>query len=105
MRKELKQIFLIFHLLLVLIFIIGPFLPGKYLIYYLFLWPIVYIHWHFNDGMCMLTELEYNSDTDFFSNINEYSFFSKDSIFSALRKINIFIQLFYTLNGRKYRGK
>jgi hypothetical protein len=86
----MKKVLVFVHLSLVLIFIIGPFLPGKYLLYYLFLWPLVYIHWYFNDDRCMLTELEYNNDTDFFSSLNEYSFFSKDSIFTALRKINIF---------------
>ena len=98
MRKVLKQIFIIFHLFLILIFIIGPFLPGKYLIYYLFLWPLVYIHWYFNDDRCMLTELEYNTDTDFFSSFNEYSFFSKDSIFSVFKKIDIFFDSEHSFN-------
>ena len=94
----MKKVLVFVHLLLLLIFIIGPFLPGKYLIYYLFLWPLVYIHWYFNDDRCMLTELEYNIDTDFFSSLNEYSFFSKDSIFSALRKINIFFNSEHSFN-------
>ena len=94
----MKKVLVFVHLLLLLIFIIGPFLPGKYLLYYLFLWPLVYIHWYFNDDRCMLTELEYNIDTDFFSSLNEYSFFSKDSIFSALRKINIFFNSEHSFN-------
>ena len=90
--KELTRKVLVFiHLLVAVLIIIGPFLPGRYLIYYLLLWPMLHIHWHLNNGMCMLTELEYNTDTNFFSNINEYIFFSRDNIFSFLRKINIFV--------------
>jgi hypothetical protein len=94
----MKKVLVFVHLSLVLIFIIGPFLPGKYLLYYLLLWPLIYIHWYFNDDRCMLTELEYSIDTDFFGSLNEYSFFSKDSIFSALRKINIFFNNEHSFN-------
>ena len=95
----MKKVLVFFHLSLVLIFIVGPFLPGKYLLYYLFLWPIVYIHWYFNDNRCMLTEIEYNNDTDYFSSINEYSFFSKDVIFSSLKKFDIFFTNEYSFNA------
>jgi len=88
----MKKVLVFVHLSLVLIFIIGPFLPGKYLLYYLFLWPLVYIHWYFNDDRCMLTELEYNNDTDFFSSIRAIIYYRKDIVkwLSKIRKHFIF---------------
>jgi len=88
MNIILEKIVKITHLLLVIIFIIGPFLPGKYLIYYLFLWPAVYFHWYFNDDMCMLTEIGYNIDSNFYNSISEYYYYSNNSIFSLIKIIN-----------------
>jgi hypothetical protein len=87
---KLLHILLVFlHVSLILIFVIGPFLTGKYLIYYLFLWPAIYFHWYFNDNKCMITEIEYNIDKNFFSNIDEYRHYSKSKFFSILNKVNI----------------
>jgi len=36
--------------------ILGCLLPPKYLIYHVFLWPLVYLHWYFNDGRCILSD-------------------------------------------------
>lgn len=49
----------IFHNLLVFFIVFGVFVPKKYLIYFLFVWPIVFIHWQTNSNRCVLTELEY----------------------------------------------
>lgn len=48
----------IFHKILVYFMVFGCLLPQKYLLPHLLLWPIVYIHWQFNDQRCCLTQLE-----------------------------------------------
>lgn len=58
MKDSLIFIVNTFHKLLVYFMIFGCFLPPKYLWIHLFFWPIVYLHWQFNDGKCCLTELE-----------------------------------------------
>jgi hypothetical protein len=89
MNKILYKLLFIIHASLFFIFTIGPFLPGKYLIYYLFIWPGIYIHWRFNDNMCMLTELEFNTNNYFFNNINEYIHYYTSRYFRVLSKFNI----------------
>ena len=89
MNETLHKLLFFIHILLSVIFIIGPFLPNKYLIYYLFLWPSVYIHWHFNDNNCMLTELEFKSNNKFFNNINEYIFYYSSITLKIFNKFNI----------------
>ena len=80
----LQKVITILHIFLIVLFIIGPFLPGKYLIYYLFLWPATYIHWYFNDDNCMLTEIEYSLDKQYHNGLNEYIFNSKRGFFAVL---------------------
>ena len=46
------------HKILVYFIAFGCFLPVKYLPYHLAIWPIVYIHWKFNNNKCVLTQLE-----------------------------------------------
>lgn len=88
MNELLQKLLLFLHLYLFVILLIGPFLPGKYLIYYLFILPAIYVHWYFNDDRCLLTELAYNIDKNFYNSINEYYYYSKSSIFTFLKKIN-----------------
>ena len=90
MNNLLQKILVLLHLFLLVLFFIGPFLPGKYLIYYLFLWPFTYIHWHFNNSQCILTELEFKISGDFFNDITEYKHYSKNLFFSKLSKLNIY---------------
>jgi len=80
------------HIALLIILVIGAFLPGKYLIYYLILWPAVIIHWSFNDSNCMLTELESQlSENHFNNNIpGEIIHYKYLNIFNFLKKINIY---------------
>lgn len=99
MIEILKKLLTIFHVSLFIIFTIGPFLPGKYLIYYLFLWPAVYIHWHFNDNNCMLTEIEYSMDQQYYNGLTEYIFHSKNGFFSILKKLHILFPNFESLNS------
>lgn len=47
------------HNLIVLFVVFGAFCPKKYLKYFLFVWPIIFIHWQMNSNRCVLTELEY----------------------------------------------
>jgi hypothetical protein len=99
MIEFLQKIITALHVSLFIVFTIGPFLPGKYLIYYLFLWPAIYVHWYFNDDNCMLTEIEYNIDRQHYNGINEYMFHSKSGFFSILNKLNIFFPNFDSFNN------
>jgi hypothetical protein len=99
MIEFLQKIITTLHVSLFIVFTIGPFLPGKYLIYYLFLWPAIYVHWYFNDDKCMLTEIEYNIDRQYYNGINEYMFHSKSGFFSILNKLNIFSPNFDSFNN------
>jgi len=47
------------HNLIILFVVLGSFLPKKYLIYFLFAWPTIFIHWQTNSNKCVLTELEF----------------------------------------------
>ena len=68
------------------------------MIYYLFLWPAVHSHWGFNDNMCMLTELEFKTNNNFFNTINEYIFHYTGNILKTFNKININFQNFDSYN-------
>ena len=85
-NELLQKLITILHISLLFVFIVGPLLPGKYLIYYLFLWPAIYLHWYFNDGGCMLTEIEYNLDKQYYNGLDEYIFNSKSGFFASLGK-------------------
>lgn len=80
------------HLLLLFVLIFGVFLPNKYLIYYLFLLPAIYVHWYFNDDKCMLTELESQVDQKHvnLNNHEEVRHYKYIDIFEMLKKINIY---------------
>ena len=49
----------------------------------------MYIHWQLNDGMCMLTDIEFKISNYFFNNINDYIFYSFNKYSTILRKFNI----------------
>ena len=80
------------HLLLLFVLIFGVFLPGKYLIYFLFLLPAIYIHWYFNDNKCMLTELESHFDQKHvnLNNDDEVYHYKYINVLEMLKKINIY---------------
>jgi hypothetical protein len=52
----------IFHKLFVCFMFCGFLVPEKFLFYFIIIWPCVYLHWQFNDGRCVLTELQYYLD-------------------------------------------
>jgi len=49
----------ILHYLIILFILFGFLLPVEYLIYFLIIWPTIYIHWKFNNNICVLTQIEY----------------------------------------------
>lgn len=53
------KLLIIFHKLLVYFMMFGFLLPRKYLFYHLITFPLIILHWIFNEEKCFLTELEY----------------------------------------------
>jgi hypothetical protein len=79
------------HLVYMGTLIFGVFLPSKYLIYYLFLLPALFIHWYLNNNRCMLVELESHFDNNYL-NINvheEVRYYQFQNIFKMLKNFNI----------------
>jgi hypothetical protein len=91
-ENVLREIVRFSHLLLLFVLIFGVFLPPKYLIYFLFLLPAIYIHWYFNDNKCMLTELESHFDQKYvnLNNDEEVYHYKYINILEMLKKINIY---------------
>ena len=92
------------HYLLLFVLIFGIFLPPKYLIYYLFLWPAVYFSWQFNNNRCMLTELESQFDPRHL-NLNEHEevrHYKYIEIFENLKKIDIYFDNIESFNSYVY---
>jgi hypothetical protein len=73
--------------------IFGVLLPSKYLIYYLFLLPALYLHWYFNDNKCILSELEsyFDNENSNINNQDEARYYQLETIFKMLKKINIYL--------------
>ena len=61
-RQILKNIVIFIHILVSIFMVIGFLFPTKFLFYFLFLWPAVYLHWQINDNRCILSDLEYYID-------------------------------------------
>jgi hypothetical protein len=55
----LTNLLVFIHTLIVFFLSWGFLLPKKYLIYHLFAWPIVWLHWQLNNQRCILTEWEF----------------------------------------------
>ena len=89
----LSKLVRFFHYAYMLTLIFGIFLPSKYLIYYLFLLPAIYIHWYFNNNQCMLAELESSLDNNYLNinNHEEVRYYQINNIFKTLKKINIYL--------------
>lgn len=58
-NKILLGLVRIIHRLIVYFIILGVFLPPKYLIFFLPVWPFIYLHWQINSNRCIMTEIEY----------------------------------------------
>jgi hypothetical protein len=73
--------------------IFGVLLPSKYLIYYLFLLPALYLHWYFNDNKCILSELEsyFDNENSNINNQDEARYYQLETIFKMLKKFNIYL--------------
>lgn len=59
MKIFFSKIINFIHTIYVLLMTFGFVLPESFLQYYLFLWPITWLHWQFNNNKCFLTQLEY----------------------------------------------
>ena len=70
--------------------IFGFFIPDKYLIYYLIIWPAIYIHWLFNDDKCMLTDIENKLNDNHYNNVDEYRYKNYNNFFKQLKKYSIY---------------
>ena len=57
-KKGIKYIMTIIHYFIVLFITFGAFLPKKYLIFFVFAWPILYLHWYTNNDRCFFTQIE-----------------------------------------------
>ena len=53
-----QKFFFVLHILVVLFGFLGCFLPKKYLIYHLLLWPIILIQWLLNKNKCVISQAE-----------------------------------------------
>ena len=90
MIKIVKLIVIWIHIFIILALIFGFFIHDKYLIYYLIIWPAIYIHWLFNDDRCMLTEIEYILNDNHYNNIDEYRYNQYNRFLKQLKKYNIY---------------
>jgi len=62
LKQILKIIVIIIHYLIIVFMGIGFLLPYSFLSFYIITWPSIYLHWQFNNGHCILTQLEYYLD-------------------------------------------
>lgn len=47
------------HIAIGFLLTFGFLLPRKFLLVAIFAWPVVWIHWRFNGGRCLLTDIEH----------------------------------------------
>jgi len=90
MIKFFKLIVICIHIFILFALIFGFFIPGKYLIYYLIIWPAIYIHWLFNDDRCMLTDIENKLNDNHYNNVDEYRYKNYNNVFKQLKKYSIY---------------
>ena len=102
MREILKFIVRYIHGFIFFALIVGVFVPGKYLIYYLIIWPAIYIHWIFNNDQCMMTDLENKLDDNHYNNIEEFRYFSYINFFKLCRKYNIYFDNIDDFTTKQY---
>jgi hypothetical protein len=76
MLKNLIKYFIRFiHILMILFMLLGAFLPKKYLIYFIFALPLLYLHWLTNNNKCISTEIECCADKQpYCSEVADYPF-------------------------------
>jgi hypothetical protein len=58
-KKYLLPVVKSVHVVSALFLTLGALLPKKYLIYFIFGWPLLYLQWILNDNKCLLTQVEY----------------------------------------------
>jgi len=57
-KKYMRYFFNLIHYFVVVFITLGAFLPKRYLFYFIFAWPLLYLHWKTNNNKCILTEIE-----------------------------------------------
>ena len=67
MKKILKLAIILVHKIIVFSMIFGFLIPKKYLLFFIILWPSVYLSWQLNNNKCILTEIEYYLDNKKYS--------------------------------------
>lgn len=70
------------HKLVVYFSFLGFLLPKKYLIYHLFAYPLLRVHWKLNNNRCILTELEYK-----LKNMNNPPIYKEDHDYPYMQKL------------------
>lgn len=58
LKKILKPIIRFIHIVFIFFFFVGAFIPKKYLIFFIFAWPLLYLHWCTNNNKCIFTQIE-----------------------------------------------
>jgi hypothetical protein len=66
MKKILKLAIILIHKIIVFFMIFGFLIPKKYLLFFIIMWPSVYLSWQLNNNKCVLTEIEYYIDNNNF---------------------------------------
>lgn len=57
-KKILKNFVLVIHFIILSFLFFGAFLSKKYLFYYLFAWPLLFLHWKTNGNKCIISQIE-----------------------------------------------
>jgi hypothetical protein len=73
-KKLICYIMKAMHYFVVLFITLGAFIPKKYLVYFLFAWPILYLHWQMNNNKCLLTQIECWLDNQPYCNVTDNDF-------------------------------
>jgi len=55
-KKYMRYFFNLIHYSIAAFMTLGSFLPKKYLVYFIFVWPITVLHWKTNNNKCFITE-------------------------------------------------
>ena len=58
LKNILKLILRLIHFIFVVLLIVGAFIPKKYLLYFIIMWPLINLHWITNNTKCVCTQIE-----------------------------------------------
>lgn len=95
-RKIFLREIQIIHKIIVYFMLFGFLLPINFVYIHSITWPIVYLHWKFNNDKCILTEMEYKLKNIEYNHIPKTS---EDHDFPFMRKL--FSELGINLNNQQ----